>query len=232
MTGRPAESPRGRIRSRLIEHPAESTGPSNRAAPQVQHVRRVITPILWQTRQVRLGSIYGPYFGMPAIVYNDPFNSFFWYWLLSRSLDSQAYWTYHHRYDMDQARYNDLLNRNAELAIHVNQLEQSKLPRDSSYTPTGIDPDLMYADDYVEAAYNPQVVESNASSGPDIGSAPPATPSNVRLRHVWRAFWQGVFAIASTAAITFLLSWLIFIKRWGGDSRTPAPNRPRRRSRH
>ncbi len=200
-------------------------------APQVQHVRRVVTPEVWRTRPARIGYVYGPYFGMPVVVYNDPYNSFFWYWLLSQSLDSQASWTYHHRYAMDQARYNDLLNRNAELATRVNQLEQSKLPRDTSFTPPGIDPDLVYADDYLDAAYNPQEVESDAPSWPEIGYSPPAPSSNTRLKNAWKALWHGVFAIAATAAICFLLIWLIFIKRWGGDRLPPALYQPRRGSR-
>jgi hypothetical protein len=131
---------------------------------------------------------------MPVIVYNDPYHSFFWYWLLSRNLESQASWTYHHRYVMDQARYNDLVNRNAELAARVNQLEDSKLPRDTSFTPPGIDPDLIYADDYVDAAYNPQEVNPEPASWPEIGYSNPATPREVGLNRVWKAIWHGVFA--------------------------------------
>jgi hypothetical protein len=211
--------------------PGGTIKPIESNAPQVQHVRRVVTPEVWRTRATRIGNVYGPYFGMPAIVYNDPYNAFFWYWLLSQTLDSQASWTYHHRYVMDQARYNDLLNRHAELAARVNQLEQSKLPRDISYTPPGIDPDLLFADDYVDAAYNPQAVESDAPSWPEIGYSPPAPSSNTRLRNAWKALWHGVFAIAATAAICLLLIWLIFIKRWGGDGPLPVPNQPRRGSR-
>jgi hypothetical protein len=208
-----------------IEKPIEPN------APQVQQVRRVITPILWRTRPARIGYTYGPYFRMPVIVYNDPYNYYFWYWLLNQSLESQAYWTYHHRYVMDQARYNALLNSNAALAARVNQLEQSNLPRDTSFAPAGIDPDLMYADNYVDAAYNPQVVETDVPSSPEIDYSPPARTGNFRLSHVWKALWHGLFAIAATLAITFFLIWLIFIKRWGGDRQATASNRPRRRSR-
>ena len=118
----------------------------------------MVTPDVWRTRPTRIGTVYRPYFGYPVIVYNDPYNNFFWYWLLSQSLDSQAYWTYHHRYSMDQRRYDALLRQNAQLSARVQQLEQGNTPRDTSYVPSGIDRTLMYADDYVDAVFNPQAV--------------------------------------------------------------------------
>ena len=200
-------------------------------APEVEHARRSINPDLWGTRSTRTRVVYGPYYGRPTVVYNDPYNSYFWYWLLSQSLDSQASWAYHHRYVMDRARYNDLMNRNAVLAARVNQLEESKVARDSSFTPSGIDPDLMYTDAYLDAAFNPQAVDTNAATQPETGAVPAAIPHNLRVARAWKAFWQGILAIAMTAALTFFLIWLIFIKRWGGDRSAPTPSRPRRRSR-
>lgn len=206
-----------------IEKPIEAN------APEVQRVRRVVTPEVWRTRPARIDYVYRPYFGYPVIVYNDPYNGFFWYWLLSQSLDSQARWAYHHRYVMDQARYDALLNRNAELAARVSQLEQSKAPRDTTYTPSGIDPDLMYADDYVESAYNPQEVTAADATSPNMDFPTTTARNNRQLVHAWKIIWHGLFAIAATAAVTFFLIWLIFIKRWGGDR--PAPGRARRHGR-
>ena len=41
------------------------------------------------------------------VVYHDPYNSWFWWWLLDQSLETRALWAYNHRLDMDQARYHD-----------------------------------------------------------------------------------------------------------------------------
>jgi hypothetical protein len=200
-------------------------------APEVDHARQSINPDLWSTRSTRTRVVYGPYYGRPPVVYNDPYNSFFWYWLLSQSLNSQASWAYHHRYVMDRARYNDLLNRNASLAARVNQLEESKVVRDTSFTPAGIDPDLMYTDNYLDATYNPQAVETGTAAPPEVGSVPAAIPRSLRVARALKAFLQGVFVISATATVTFFLIWLIFVKRWGGDTSAPTPARPRRRSR-
>jgi hypothetical protein len=117
---------------------------------------------------------------------------------------------------MDQRRYDDLLGRNVELAARVKQLEQDKITRDTSYTPAGIDPDLMYADDYVDAAYNPQAVAPDDLE-PETQYSGPGIGPNRSVRHVWRTLWRGLFAIVATFAVSFLVIWLVFIKRWGGQ---------------
>jgi hypothetical protein len=91
-----------------------------------------------------------------VVVYHDPYSSFFWWYLLDRSLDQQAMWAYHHRRDMDDARYRALLAKSAGLEAKVRQLEKDGVERDSGYTLPGVDPDLQYSDEFVEAAYNPE----------------------------------------------------------------------------
>jgi hypothetical protein len=196
--------------------PGGAVKPIEPSAPEVKYVRKVITPEIWRTRPMRLDRYYRPYFGYPVVVYNDPYNSWFWYWLLAQSLNSQANWAYHHRYTMDQRRYDDLLSRNAELAARVKQLEQSNTARDTSYTPAGLDPDLMYSDDYVDAAYNPREVQADWPSTSDAGVPTSGGAVRSNVRRTWRTLWQGLFAIVATLAISFFLIWLVFIKRWGG----------------
>src|SRR5262249_37883790 len=60
---------------------------------------------------------------------------------------------YHHRDEMDDARYHDLVQKDADLEHRLNQIEQQGVTRDASYTPTGIDQDLMYNDDEAKKAY-------------------------------------------------------------------------------
>jgi hypothetical protein len=138
-------------------------------------------------------TFYGPYWSRPVIVYNDPYNSFFWWWLLDRSIEYQALWAYHHYNYMDPARYHQLLAQNAALAARVSQLESEHLPRDPNYVPPGMQSrDLMYADSYVNAAYNPQ-------------------PAPVSGAHVLRF----LFKFLLVCAIIAFLIWLVFFKRWG-----------------
>jgi hypothetical protein len=77
------------------------------------------------------------------VTYNDPYNSLFWWWLLDRSLDDRAWWAYHHRYDMDPARYQALIATDQQLEARV-----------PNYAPAGLDRDLMYSDQYVSRAYS------------------------------------------------------------------------------
>ncbi len=68
----------------------------------------------------------------PVVIYHDPYNSLFWWWLLDRSLDDRAWWAYHHRYDMDPARYQALVAQDQQLEARVEQLEAQQAPRDPS----------------------------------------------------------------------------------------------------
>ena len=83
-------------------------------------------------------TVFVPYVSRPTVLYRDSYNSLFWWWLLDRSLDDRAYWAYHHRYDMDPARYRALAQR---------------VPRDPAYVPPNLDRDLMYSDRHVTQAY-------------------------------------------------------------------------------
>ena len=141
------------------------------------------------TRPVRIYGVFNPYYTRPWIVYNDPYSSLFWWWLLDRSLDDRAWWAYHHRYDMDPARYDALLAADQQLSARVADLEAQQAARDPSYTPPGLDRDLMYSDHYVSNSY------SNRPTF--LGVA---------------AF--RILIIGGGAALCFTLIWLIWIKRW------------------
>ncbi len=140
--------------------------------------RTVYVPdtVVIQTRPSRIWGVYQPYWYRPVVVYHDPYSSFFWWWLLDRSIDDQAWWAYHHRYDMDPTRYQALL---------ANKTVQ----RDPTYTPTNLDRDLMYSDQYVNQSY---------SNRPTAGGR--------------AAFW--VFAVPTAIGCSWFFIWLIWFKRW------------------
>ena len=122
---------------------------------KIQNLRSQLDHQKWVNRDMRQQQFYGSYYSRPVVFFNDPYPSFFWWWLLDRSLDERAMWAYHHRHDMDQARYNSLLSKDAQLEAKIRQLEQQGIKRDVNYTPAGVEPDLMYSNEYVDAAYNP-----------------------------------------------------------------------------
>ena len=145
-------------------------------------------PTIW-SRPARSYTIFAPYVSRPVVVYRDPYNSFFWWWLLDRSLDDRAYWAYHHRYDMDPARYQALVADNRQLEQRVAELEAQQVPRDPSYTPPGVDRDLMYSDQHVKRVYS---------------NRPTASGRVV--------FW--LFGVPVAIGASWFLIWFIFYKRW------------------
>jgi hypothetical protein len=138
---------------------------------------------------VRIYNVYNGYYSRPWVVYHDPYNSFFWWWLLDRSLDDRAYWAYHHQSDMDPARYQALLAQDQQLQARVAQLEAQQVARDPNYVPAGLDRDLMYSDQYVNRAYSNRPTASGAV-----------------------AFWLLGVPLALAACGFFI--WLIWFKRW------------------
>lgn len=153
--------------------------------------RTVYVPstVVIQTRPTRLWDIYQPYWYRPVVVYHDPYSSFFWWWLLDQSIENQAWWAYHHRYDMDSARYQALLANNQQLEARVAQLETQNVQRDPNYAPTNLDRDLMYTDQYVNQSYS-----NRPTSGGKV------------------AFW--VFAVPTAIGCCWFFIWLIWFKRW------------------
>ncbi len=107
-----------------------------------------------QTRPARQQTIFGGYYRQPVTtIYHDSFNPWFWLWLLDRNQRDRDLWVYNHRDEMDQARYNDLVQKDAGLERRLHDLEQEGAAKDPSYTPPGVDQDLMYDDQQVQQAY-------------------------------------------------------------------------------
>lgn len=125
------------------------TGGRTRSAERVGPV----TDETLQTRPAREESIFHSYRTQPVVVYHDSFSPFFWLWLLDRSQRDRDLWVYNHRDEMDQQRYQDLVRKDADLENRLHDLEQQGVPRDPSYTPPGVDQDLMYDDNRVQQAH-------------------------------------------------------------------------------
>ncbi len=178
--------------------PGGETRPLDASDKRIEEMRRDTDAWRWATRQQRRRAVFPNPPPPPVVIYRDPYSNWFWWWLLTRDRDTRAWWAYHHQSDMDAARYRDLLAKDQQLEARVRELESKKVPRDPTYAPPGLDPDLMYDDGFVEAAVNPQ----------------PAPPSPLPpSRRLAGAVWRIVLILAAMA----FLVWLVFIKRWGGD---------------
>ncbi len=81
------------------------------------------------TRPGRVRTIFGSYYTRPVVIYQDPYSNLFWWWLLDRSIEDHAWWAYHHRYDMDPARYQALVANDRQLEERV---EQSRGPANAA----------------------------------------------------------------------------------------------------
>lgn len=203
----------------------DARGNSYRLDPKderIDSLRRQLDHERWMNRDLRQRRYYGDYYGMPGptVVYRDSFSSFFWMWLLAQSIDTRSNWAYHHRYDMDPQRYSDLLARDRDLEARIRALEQQeaqgKITRSRSWKPEGMDPDLMYTDEYVDAVYNPQPAPTagTASAPSATHSAPPVVYHPRAQPHSSAA--ATLFKVFLVFAVMILLIWLIFFKRWGG----------------
>lgn len=189
---------------------------------RVTDLRRQLDRERWVNRELRLRTYYAPYYSYPVVYYHDPYSSFFWWWLLAQSLDTRAYWAYHHRDVMDETRYRDLLRRDAQLEARVRELEAQKVPRNPAAVPKALekDPDAMYTDEYVDAVFNPQPSDAGTPPTPPPTMPPPAAPRATHGVTAGAFFWAGVrFLVKALLLLAGLagLIWLVFFKRWGGS---------------
>ena len=168
---------------RVTPPPLPSSGGSYRRTVYIPDAR------VLSTRPVRIYNVFNPYWSRPVVVYHDPYSSLFWWWLLDRSLDDRAWWAYHHRYDMDPARYQALVDNDRQLEARVADLETQQAPRDPSYVPPSLDRDLMYTDQHVARVYSNRPTQ--------LGTI---------------AFW--VLGVPTALAFSGFFVWLIWFKRW------------------
>lgn len=122
--------------------------------------------------------------------YNDYFNPFLMGWLMNSATSNQrAEWAYHHRDSMDDARYRELLKKDAELEAKVKKMEAEGVEKDPNYAPDDFkdDPDLMYNKDFVKD------IDEENSAGEKIFA---------------------VFKWCFFCLVGIILIWVIFIKRF------------------
>lgn len=190
-----------------------STGKEVKIDPkdkQIDNLRKDLDHQKWVNRQQREDSFYQRYTSSPSyrvIHYSDPFHPALNYWLAAQTVDMMAMFIYHHQLTMDQARINAMYAQNAALRSKVAAMEAQQMQRDPGWIPPGIDRDLIYDDDYVDAVYNPQ--------------SQSVTEYHYDGRGFWSALWgfcKWCFYIVLTlvimCAIIKLLQYVLFVRRW------------------
>ena len=193
----------------------------NPTGTPVQQIRTMDRTV-YITRERRIYSTYSPYYSRPIVVYNSsPYNSYFWWWMLVRRLEELDMWAYCHRFDMYSARYQALLAHDANLEARIRQLETQKAAVNPSYTPTGIDPDLQYTDNFVDSVYNPHV-ETPAGTvyNPHVESRPgtvynPHVETRPQGHGLRTLFW-----ILVGGTLLFAAIYLVFYHNWQFCERT------------
>ncbi len=86
--------------------------------------------------------------------YGDPYNGLFMHSLIGSRHYSSFHYNHWNSYSLQ--RQNSLLAENASLRAEMAAM--SGTARDPNYVPPGTDSDLMYSDEFVNAAYNPTPV--------------------------------------------------------------------------
>jgi len=171
-------------------------------SPQVKTVRNYVTHERYVTYDNRASVFYGPYYGHP-VYYHDYYSPFLMGWLLSDAVNShqRALWMYHHQHDMDQARYAELLRRDAKLQAEIEQLKAQNIARDAGYIPPQMtdNPDLMFNRDFVDASYNPQEVETNTDEGGGSGVG---------------TFFFWLFVVFAVLVVGGILVYFLFMKEY------------------
>lgn len=255
-----AAGERRRAESREVFQRGQQPAPTYRAGGKprpidprdrmAESVRRRLNRDQWVNRDVRERRFYARYYLTPApvVVYHDPYNTFFWLWLLDRDRQQRAYWAYHHRDTMDEARYRDLLHQDAALQARIKELEEKKVPRDPTWVPRGLGAALPAA-----AASTAGLMASSVGPGPLLAAsvlypgrplgepdlmysdayidalynpqpAPEPTPPGATLPRPSQAPvnpGETVVTILVVVAIVVFLVWLVFFKRWGVTEETP-----------
>lgn len=138
---------------------------------------------------------YDYYRSQPYVYIGGGYSSLFWYAMLDWSVERRAIWLYHNQNVIDRQLYNQQL-QNAELRAKIAALESQGVQRDSSYVDSEFksNPDLMYDDSFVAAAYNAQAQDSGGVSA--------------------GTFFKWFFIIVAYVVGACVLIWLCFIKQW------------------
>ena len=175
----------------------------NTSDSSVSYLRGRLDGERYANRSTRVYSYYGSrydyYRSRPVVIYS----SLFYYWLLDQPYSTRGDYVYHHRYDMDPARYAYYMS-DPMVASRVHYLESVNFSRNPYWAPTGWDYDGMLDDNYVASVYNPAPTPTYDT--PVSYNNQPAVyygPSRAGHYFLWTFIWLviGIFVIAGIYAV-------------------------------
>lgn len=122
------------------------------------------TPVVREARTVNHVTNYnyqhdpGWYHTQPAFYVGAGYSSAFWWMMSEWSADRRAAWLYNNQDKIEKEAYAEGL-KDAKVAAEIEKLKASQAKIDPNYVDAEFknDPDLMYTQDFVEAAYNPEL---------------------------------------------------------------------------
>lgn len=165
----------------------------------VNTIRNTVTPQEYATRSTRVehhyhthyGDRYDYYRNRPYIDIGGGYSSIFWYSMLDWNAQRRAEWLYHNQHRIDSQIYQQQL-QNEELRREIERIKAQNTPVNPNYVDKEYseNPDLMYDDNYVAAAYNPAPV-----------------PVSTTRSWTW-VWWLTGFCVVGGFV------WLFFIKDW------------------
>lgn len=132
---------------------------------------------------------YDWYHTQPSFYVGGGYSSAFWWMMSEWSAERRAMWFYHNQNNIDSSAYQRGV-QDAEVAERLKKLESENLVRNSDYIDSEFtnDPSMMYSQEYVEAAYNPQTSSS----------------SN------WTYLWWGLIIVVGLVAVPYLITKIKF----------------------
>ncbi len=136
----------------------DAAHPREISRPSYNNLKKELNYQKMENRELRKQQHFGSYYGRPVpqyyYGYHDSFgNVWFWLWLMDRPYRDRDSWVYHHRDEMDPARYEELKKQDKDLEKRLKALEEQGVKKDPSYIPEGMDRDLMYSDEQIKKAY-------------------------------------------------------------------------------
>jgi hypothetical protein len=142
------------------------------------------------------------YYQQPTVYIGGGYSSSFWWMMMEWDAQRRAEWFYHNRDRIDRDAYNRGV-ADAEVRARLADLERRQAQRNPNYIDRDFanNPDLMYEDGYVEAAYNPKVVPvSNPAPAPQYsGSSGPSM------------FWSFLVGVFNVCCIVVAVAALWFV---------------------
>jgi len=150
------------------------------------------------------------YYTQPAVHVGGGYSSAFWWMMMTDwSAERRARWLYNNQDRIERDAYERGI-RDSATAAEIARLQQQNAVRDPHYVDQDFkdNPDLMYEQQYVEAAYNPEPAPT----------APVPTPAPSSRYSGMNAPKTGIFRIVGYAFLTILsivgIIWLVAFKRW------------------